>query len=338
MKTGISHIRPRHLMYVFICTLLCTFASCNKRPEYVVSKGKMTDVLYDYHLVQGLVLTLPADSMYLIQKYYDAIFENNGITEEEFDSSMVYYNRHSDEMLDIYAELQERFTDEEKTLQLTLDNNEMVVFSNGGDTTDIWMGEKVYVLRHNDMLNKATFHLKCDTSFHRHDKFQLNANTAYIRENNEDRNYFLTLCLTLQYKNGRTVSNLTHTSGDGPQQLRLEAVDDEDLASVSGFFYYEGKSGGRNLGVVNNISLLRMHNRTYEFADTVFADTLQTDSPTVIQSVPAVPHRAEPVLTPEQKRKQSVQPITTEKVEIRTAPAIRRPNSASRIRRNNRRR
>lgn len=335
MKTGISHIRPRHLMYVFICTLLCTFASCNKRPEYVVSKGKMTDVLYDYHLVQGLALTLPADSMYLIQKYYDAIFENNGITEEEFDSSMVYYNRHSDEMLDIYAELQERFTDEEKTLQLTLDNNEMVVFSNGGDTTDIWMGEKVYVLRHNDMLNKATFHLKCDTSFHRHDKFQLNANTAYIRENNEDRNYFLTLCLTLQYKNGRTVSNLTHTSGDGPQQLRLEAVDDEDLASVSGFFYYEGRTGGRNLGVVNNITLVRMHNNAYEPVDTVSADTLNTDSPA---AAPVVPHRTEPALTPEQKRQQSVTPTNTEKVEIRTMPEVRRPNSFGRARRINRRR
>ena len=328
--------------YIFLLIMAMGIASCSTRPEGVVSKSKMKDVLYDYHLAQGLIMNLPVDSSFMAQAIYDAVYENNGITETQFDSSMIYYQRHMDDLKDIYNEVKNRLTEEEKSIQLKIGNSEMMVFTEGGDTADIWMGSQLYALRYSDMLNKAQFHLKCDTTFHRYDKFLMKATTMFVRDNKEDRNHYLTLCLSLKYKNNRIVSNIQHVSNDGPVQINLTAVDDEDLAAVSGFFYYEGKPGGRNIGFVRDISLLRMHDRVKEaeMADTVQVDTLEVDSVATDSADIAIPIdtvEREQVLTPEEKRAKALEHSQQgEKVQIRKAPEVRTPNQVGKRRKKTR--
>lgn len=334
MNIGNHIIRHIRTAVLFIITI-SFITACTQRPKGVVSEGKMEDVLYDYHLAQGLIMNLPIDSTYKAQAIYDAVFENNGITEAEFDSSMIYYQRRIDDLKKIYTRVMDRMTEEEKALQYKIGDSEMVVFTEGGDTADIWMGQQLYALRYSDMLNKAQFQLKCDTTFHRYDKFLLKATTMFVRENKEDHNYYLDLCLSISYKNGRTVSTLQHVSNDGQVQLNLSAVDDEDLKSVSGFFYYEGKPGGRNLGFIRDITLLRMHDREKEremaAQDSVKVDTVAVDTNVV---VPQTTDRG-PVLTPEEKRKQAIENSdeNTNKIQIREAPEVRTPNSNGRRRR-----
>lgn len=320
------------ILTIVVSTCINILTSCEKKSDYVLSKSKLTEVLYDYHIAQGLIANLPSDSAYLAKVYYDAIFLNNGITEQEFDSSMIYYNHQSDDMNDIYAELSERFREESKSMLSEKGSDEMLVLSANGDTADIWMGSKVLILRNSNLFNKQTFSLKCDTSFHRFDHFILSASNFYIRENKENSNFYITMCLSLQYKNGRVVSSLQHSNADGLFQVRLNAVDDEDLQSISGFFYYEGNSSGRNLGVVHNISLFRMHDHTEHIESTEVADSVETDS--VQQNIPAILHNTEPVLTPDQKRQQSIKNNSdAEKVQIKSAPDVRTPNSYGRLRR-----
>lgn len=327
----ITHLRTAILFSIAISFV----TACSQRPKGVVSEGKMEDLLYDYHLAQGLIMNLPVDSSYKAQAIYDAVFENNGITEAEFDSSMIYYQRRIDDLKKIYSKVMDRMTAEEKALQYKIGDSEMVVFTEGGDTADIWMGKQLYALRYSDMLNKAQFQLKCDTTFHRYDKFLLKANTMFVRENKEDYNYYLDLCLSITYKNGRTVSTLQHVSNDGLVQLNLSAVDDEDLKTVSGYFYYEGKPGGRNIGFIRDISLLRMHDREKE-NETTDEDTVKVDT-TVVDTNVVVPQTTDrgPMLTPEEKRKQTLENSdeNTNKIQIRKAPEVRTPNSYGRRRR-----
>ena len=87
------------MLKVLLITILvvCTL-SCDNSSDKVVSKSKMEQVLYDYHLAQALMATLPEEERYKAEMYIESVYEKNGITHEEFDSSMVYYNRHADEL------------------------------------------------------------------------------------------------------------------------------------------------------------------------------------------------------------------------------------------------
>ena len=89
---------------LIIILVVCTL-SCDNSSDKVVSKSKMEQVLYDYHLAQALIATLPEEERYKAEMYIESVYEKNGITHEEFDSSMVYYNRHVDELKDIYNNL-----------------------------------------------------------------------------------------------------------------------------------------------------------------------------------------------------------------------------------------
>lgn len=316
------------LLYIILMLLL---ACCSDRPDGVVSQSKMVDILYDYHLAQGLVMDLPYDSTHLVKAYMQAVYENNNITEAEFDSSMVYYHRHNELLTEIYNDLQERFEEEESRLVRQIGSNEMLVFAEGGDTANIWVGKQLYVLHYGDLVNKHTFKVKCDSNFHQHDRFIMEASVAFVRENMEDRNYYVDLCLSLEYMNGRTVSQVIHINNEGRQRLNISAVDSTDLKSLSGFFYYEGKPGGRNIGLVRNITLLRMHEQQEE-PDTTSQDSISGN--TVVVPAVSIQQDTGTILSPEQKREQSLEdakPIR--QVEILEAPKIRTPNRDVKTRR-----
>ena len=69
------------LFIAFVSVLL--FSSCEQRPDYVLSKSKMKQVLYDYHLAQAMIDRFGADDPEKTRQYIDAVFANNGITEAE---------------------------------------------------------------------------------------------------------------------------------------------------------------------------------------------------------------------------------------------------------------
>jgi len=313
---------------------LATAGSCEHNSDGVLSMGKMADILYDYHLAQGIVDGLPSDSSHLVEAYMKAVFENNGVTEAEFDSSMVYYHRNNEQLIEIYSDVRDRIIEEEEILTRKIGSNEMIVFTEGGDTAEIWKGRQLYVLRNGDLGNKSTFRIKCDSSFHMHDRFMMEASVGFIRENMEDREFYLTLCLSVEYKNGKTISQVQHLNYDGKQRLNIQAIDDDEIKNLSGFFYYEGKPGGRNICLVKDISLLRMHEQvdsttTEDVKKDSVADTETTEAPTV-----KVEQRME-ILTPEEKREQSLGDKRQErKIEILEAPKVRTPNRDMRRKRN----
>ena len=66
-------------------------------PDDVLSQGKMEDILYDYHLALAMVQNEGGDETQRFI-YKDAVLRKHDVTSAEFDSSMVYYMRHTDKM------------------------------------------------------------------------------------------------------------------------------------------------------------------------------------------------------------------------------------------------
>ena len=77
-------------------------------PSEYISPGDMEDLLYDYYLSQAMadIDTKDGRMGYNRRLYCLSVLKKHGVTEAEFDSSMVYYYSSSDYMRKIYANLQ----------------------------------------------------------------------------------------------------------------------------------------------------------------------------------------------------------------------------------------
>lgn len=317
---------------IFLLLILVAFAACKKTPEGILSKGDMEDVLFDYHLVQGMIDQMDSEQRLANQRYLDAVFKKHGITEAQFDSSMVWYNRDGVMLKEIYIELDKRYKRLDEELKLKSGNsNLLTTFSQTGDTANIWTGDPLIILRPQNLLNQEVFTLKADSNFYRKDKFRLYAKAYFVKEIKDERDCNLYVGITVEYKNGKTIGTTRNLDYDSPLELNLEASDDEDIEALHGYFFYRGKASMRSLAIINQIALLRMHDKTLpppSPADSLRADSLQTDS-TERDSTQKQPRRH---LTPEEVRQQNK---TKDRIQIKAAPDVRTKNSYGPTRRKN---
>ena len=294
--------------------------ACDDRPKDVLSRGKMEDVLYDYHIMQGIIDELPSEEREAkAQDYINAVFEKHGITEAQFDSSIVYYNRHTKDLHKIYSNLKERYSTVNDEIQLVNGNNDMMaVFATGGDTTNLWNSAKLLALRNKDLLNRESFTIQADTSFRRQDQFILTLNPLFIRENQGDYDIQLHVGLSILYASGKHAGMTRMLNTSGIQQLTLQTSPDEDIKTITGFFYYRGKKTTRNLCLIDNISLVRMHQKEPE--QPVQTDSVKTDSLATDTLNKPIERR----LSPEELRQMNK---SNEHINIQRAPSVRTPNS-----------
>jgi len=301
-----------------IILMILTFIACDDRPKDVLSAGKLEDVLYDYHLAQGLIEQLPYDQREAqSQDYINAVFQKHGITEAQFDSSIVYYNRNTKDLNKIYANLKERYDELNEELSMKNGNsNMMAVFAGGGDTTNLWSSPSLIALRNKHFLNRESFVIKADTSFQKHDQFTLMFDAVIMKELSDDQNVSLNTGIAITYKNGKTVGTTRSISFTAHQQLTIKADEDEEIKQITGYFFFKGNSIHRNLCLASNIQLIRMHEKKEETDNEQKTDSTNNDS---IANVPdsAVHHGI----------KKTGSALPTEKLKIEDAPEVRTPNS-----------
>ena len=74
----------------FLIALLC-LSGC--RPKEVLSSREMRDLLYDLHRVDGMVDASNMDWGYdeVLARYYQHVLDKHGVTQAQFDSSLVWY-------------------------------------------------------------------------------------------------------------------------------------------------------------------------------------------------------------------------------------------------------
>lgn len=310
--------------FIPLLLIFLIFISCDNRPKDVLSKTKLEAVLYDYHLAQGLIDQLPSEErMDKAQEYIDAVLQKHGITQAQLDSTIIYYNRYPKDLYKIYANLKERYTATNQELQLINGNNSFTsIFAEGGDTTNLWQGNKLLVLRSVPALNIESFTIPADTNFHRHDQFILSFSPIIFRSAPEDRDISLYAGLSIMYTNGKHIGSTIQVTNNTQQQFSIKANDDQDIKQVTGFFYYQGNPDTRNLCLVNNIQLIKMHEKSLstEPTDTIANDSTLADTLVIDTTPVSTPHR----LTPDEIRLQNK---NTDRIKIQSAPSVRTPNS-----------
>lgn len=244
----------QYFFLFFTTLLLVSVASCERRPKNVLSKGKMEDVLYDYHLARSMAENFPPDQMYKQRYYVQGVFDKYGISEADFDSSMVWYCRHTEDMSDIYKKVQERLKSNiSKMNKLITESQRNPIGAASGDSLNIWIFAKNTRLTGDDIHDKIVFSISPDSTFHPRDAFEWNVNFISTGMMNAGATMSLSIC----YENDSTVTQIAQLMGSGSRSLRVQNNLPVPIRKINGFIYVP--KGIQGAIVIQTKALKRYH-------------------------------------------------------------------------------
>jgi len=158
-------LNPRKKMLkqrVFILTLLFALllSACNK--SKVLSEKQMEDVLFDLHIADAIISDNYRDFLTgeKKQELYASVFQKHGITQEQFDTSLVWYGLNLDKFLVIYGNLDKRYAVLTDNLIAEIERQKKPVITSD---TNIWEGAKSFMLVSLPGKNLIDFNLNLDT-------------------------------------------------------------------------------------------------------------------------------------------------------------------------------
>lgn len=227
---------------------------CGKSmPDEVIPPAKMEKVLYDYHLTLGLSSKLPSSEGHKKQAYKNYLFKKHNITSAQFDSSMVWYTRNSQELSAIYQNLDKRFSREKNKLNTMLQERHISIATQPGDTVNIWQYYPVYWLTDAPRNNKFTFTMKADTNFWVKDAFRWNADITFLKPGKA------TMGLNIRFKNDSVIGK-TIILKSGANSLYVQADTIHEIKDINGFIYVDKDSTHHTPSVlISNLSLTKYH-------------------------------------------------------------------------------
>lgn len=275
-------MKPAPLLFI----LFLIITSCSvELPSHVIPESKMERVLYDYHLAQGMAEAQGGDVEANRYLYVQKVFEKHHISEEQFDTSMVWYSGHADHLHKMYKRIDARLerTSTEAGLNIP-EEDKFSRFTAEGDTANIWQGGDILFVHGNREDNLYSLVIPADTSFLTGDYFMFRCGNRFVVQDNQREAY---IQLQVLYDNDSTVSNTVMVNGDYDATLNIlpAQVDKKHkIKSLTCTFYYsfdEGKDEAFRLWVIRKPLLLRYHSLE---VDTV--PVAEPDSMVLVDTVP----------------------------------------------------
>lgn len=126
---------------------LISISSCKKN-DYVLSNSKMENILYDLYIGEAVIDNNNSGmrSEQFKRDYYLSVLAKNGVTEDQYDSSLVYYGQNIDEYYKIYDKVVVRLEKEEIKFERLASAEQNAIKSATGDSVDIWSGERHFAI------------------------------------------------------------------------------------------------------------------------------------------------------------------------------------------------
>lgn len=285
-------MRMKKLMIclVAVMALLFCVSSCKPSlPSGVLSKGKMTDILYDYHLALAMAHMDDNGDKGQSLAYREAVLRKHDVTSAEFDSSMVYYMRHTELLEDVYKDLTDRYNNEITAMGGSAkEGGEFANLSATGDTANVWNLAASMVFMPVKPFNSTSFDIKVDSTFHKGDRLMLDFDAQFIYQDGMRNGVAM---LAVQFGNDSIAQRTIMIQST--QHYSVELSDDDSLGikSVKGYFMLMNDDNGTGVSsqttlklmFLEHIKLIRMHPQKPVAAPagsspSVSSDSLRKDS------------------------------------------------------------
>ena len=251
---------------VAVMALLFCVSSCKPSlPGGVLSKGKMTDILYDYHLALAMAHMDDNGDKGQSLAYREAVLRKHDVTSAEFDSSMVYYMRHTELLEDVYKDLTDRYNNEITAMGGSAkEGGEFANLSATGDTANVWNLAASMVFMPVKPFNSTSFNIKVDSTFHKGDRLMLDFDAQFIYQDGMRNGVAM---LAVQFGNDSIAQRTIMIQSTQHYSVELSDADSLGIKSVKGYFMLMNDDNGTGVSsqttlklmFLEHIKLIRMH-------------------------------------------------------------------------------
>lgn len=251
---------------VAVMALLFSVSSCKPSlPSGVLSKGKMTDILYDYHLALAMAHMDDNGDKGQSLAYREAVLRKHDVTSAEFDSSMVYYMRHTELLEDVYKDLTDRYNNEITAMGGSASaGGEFANLSATGDTANVWNLATSMVFMPVKPFNSTSFDIKVDSTFHKGDRLMLDFDAQFIYQDGMRNGVAM---LAVQFGNDSIAQRTIMIQSTQHYSVELSDADSLGIKSVKGYFMLMNDDNGTGVSsqttlklmFLEHIKLIRMH-------------------------------------------------------------------------------
>ena len=251
-------------------------------PSKYLQPDELENILYDYHVADAMAAGVSVADGEQAYAYRLAVLKKYGVTQAEFDSSMIFYTRNTALLRGVYEKISSRLEADEMALGGS-GGGQYANLSATGDTAEIWTDDRSMVLTNKIPYNLYSYELRADTAFHKGDRFVLDFDTQFLFQDGI-RDAVVVLAITLG--NDSVVSQTQHVSSSMHYSMQVADTELLGIKAVRGYFLLNNETafGGSlttlRLLPIYNIHLIRMHQKSGDVkpAFSVPADSLHIDS------------------------------------------------------------
>jgi len=232
-----------------------------KRPDDVLSPKKMENILYDYHLAQAVSSEMPRDERYKTDAYINWVYKKNNVTKGEFERSLKWYCRYPKEFAKIYKHISNRVEAEYKSASKALSQIEKQSFNiESGDSIDLWYLNRTALLNTSELMDKLSFNVPRDTTFHNGDTILWTMNSTFVSTDSLSLSKAYIYLAIYAPDNVWVTDTVLTTSGQ--VSLQLQITDAGKMSNIRGFINYSDETGSRDgIFVLSDMSLMRFHEK-----------------------------------------------------------------------------
>lgn len=246
----------RHWLTILSLALLSFLGSCGSKPDMVIDEDDMIDLLADLHKSEAIIEMNPtkfkSDSVKAVVR--QSIFKKHGITQEEYDSSVVWYGHNVRNYIKVYDGVIAKLDDEEFQLS-NIDNPHRKMtkrvkkqYPSTGDSADIWTKEHSWILTSQYGNNMIRFDFDSKSDDKNGDCY-----TFIYRLRNTVGN--VSVYLGADYHDGTTSFTCRNSSIEGENKIRLQSDSTKRVRRLYG--YITTNPARREMVFIDSIMMLR---------------------------------------------------------------------------------
>ena len=262
--------RKSYLQVLLLVGLL--LSACKPSiPTEIIQPDDMEDLLYDYYVAQNITGDQHDGYDYRAKYNNGLVFKKHGVTEAEFDSSLVYYYNHIEDLYKIYESVQARLSNEAIELGASVGDVERYMKrSLSGDTMDIWTGHRHHLLFPQPPYNIFQFVQKADTACRVNDSYMMTFGSSFLVQSGSRS---ATALLSVVYENDSVLTKSISVPLSGTINLDIPECGLR-AKEFRGYFYMPERQGADNasdmcLYMADHIQLMRFHHPDVEKKDSV---------------------------------------------------------------------